>query len=305
MHGLLYVDKPVGITSHDVVAVVRRAARSKRVGHAGTLDPFATGLLVLGIGHCTRLLPYVVGEPKVYEAVIRFGTETDTDDLTGAVVHASDVPPLDEAPGSALHDAIARLTGAIQQRPPAFSAKHVDGERAYAIARRGGTPDLPPVPVVVHHWEVLGVDGARLTVRISCAGGTYVRALARDLGRLLQSAAHCESLRRISSGPAAVARAVPLDQLTPGAIADGAIQLQSPLAALGAIATERLSASLERDLAQGRAIPATTAGSTVAFLRATDPVADATASTDDVLGIGVRLSGDRWQPRVVLLGAEA
>ncbi len=304
VHGLLYVDKPAGITSHDVVAVVRRAARSRRVGHAGTLDPFATGLLVLGIGKCTRLLPYIVGEPKVYETVVRFGSETNTDDLTGSVVREADAPRLDASAFVALHEALASLTGSIEQRPPAFSAKHVDGERAYAIARRGVALELPPVSVVVHGWEVLGVDGPRLHARITCAGGTYVRALARDLGRALGSAAHCEILRRISSGPASVTRAVTLERLTPGAIADGVVELQSPLVALGDIATERLDASMERDLAQGRAIAATTAGTRVAFLRTSSASDGTTGHPDEVLGIGVR-EGDRWQPRVVFLGADA
>src|SRR5215213_3690717 len=131
---MLYVDKPAGITSHDVVAVIRRAARSKRVGHAGTLDPFATGLLVVAVGPCTRLLPYVDGEPKVYRAVIRFGFETDTDDCTGAVTLER---PLPELSGAALHTAVASLTGNIEQLPPAYSAKHVGGVRAYKLARRG------------------------------------------------------------------------------------------------------------------------------------------------------------------------
>ena len=299
MDGLLYVDKPAGITSHDVVGVVRRAARSRRVGHAGTLDPFATGLLVLGIGNCTRLLPYIVGEPKVYDAVIRFGAETDTDDATGQITVERAVPTLAGGLGRTLLDvAIASLTGLIAQTPPAYSAKHVDGERAYALARRGEKVCLPPVDILVHGWEIVECDGERLRVRVTCGGGTYLRALARDLGRALGTAAHCEQLRRIASGPAHVDVATPFAALTRGAIADGTVRLHSPLTALGDIATEVLDDVGVRALSQGRAIAATRSGELVAFLRA--PIDAGT----HVIGIGVRTTGERWQPRVVLLGTE-
>ena len=159
--GLLYVDKPAGLTSHDVVGVVRRAARTRRVGHAGTLDPFATGLLVLAINSATRLLPYVVGEPKVYEAVIRFGFETNTDDSAGVPVR--DAPPPDASvlahPNLApLRLAMETLTGSLAQIPPAFSAKHVNGERAYKMARRGEAVELPPVNITVFSWEWIAID---------------------------------------------------------------------------------------------------------------------------------------------------
>lgn len=300
MDGLLYVDKPAGITSHDVVGVVRRAARSRRVGHAGTLDPFATGLLVLGIGNCTRLLPYIVGEPKVYDAVIRLGAETDTDDATGRVTVERPLPSLEDETGRAqLAAAVASLTGRIAQIPPAYSAKHVDGERAYALARRGADVSLPPVEITVHGWDLMAVTGDSIRARITCGGGTYIRALARDLGRALGSAAHCAELRRISSGPARVDDATPFAALTPGAIAEGAVALHSPLEALGGIATETLDDVGVKALSQGRAIAATGPGSTVAFLHA------ATEHDARVLGIGVRTTGERWQPRVVLLGSDA
>ena len=178
MNGLLYVDKPVGITSHDVVAIVRRAAASKRAGHAGTLDPFASGLLVVAVGQCTRLLPYCIGEPKVYDATICFGTETDTDDGTGETTLERDAPRFGTASlDKALAEAIASLTGTVAQVPPSYSAKHVDGQRAYALARRGAVVVLPAVQVTVHAWSVLDITGPLLRTRITCAGGTYVRAL--------------------------------------------------------------------------------------------------------------------------------
>src|SRR5688572_24652265 len=147
--GLVLVDKPAGITSHDVVAIARRALGERRIGHAGTLDPFATGLLVLLVGRATRLLPYVDGEPKVYEATNRFGAETTTDDLTGDVVREAPLP--DDAHVRA---AVRSLTGTIDQRPPAYSAKQVDGRRAYDAARRGDALELRPVRVAVHEWRL-------------------------------------------------------------------------------------------------------------------------------------------------------
>lgn len=298
MKGLLFVDKPAGITSHDVVSVVRRAARSKRVGHAGTLDPFATGLLVVAIGECTRLLPYLAGEPKVYDAIIQFGDETDTDDRTGHNVRSAAAPSPD-----AIHSAILALTGRIQQVPPSFSAKHVDGQRAYAVARKGGTVTLDPVAVTVHSWELLA-DGANelpahaIHVRITCAGGTYIRALARDLGRLTNSAAHCWSLRRVASGAAHVRDATPLEQLAPGVIADGTVHLHSPLSLLNEMAHEALDTDGIVALSHGRMVRATTPGSRAALLR-----------DGEVVGIADRVvdaeRGDRWQPRVVLLGDAA
>lgn len=284
---MLLVDKPAGITSHDVVAIVRRAARSKRVGHAGTLDPFATGLLVLAVGPCTRLLPYVAGEPKVYRATVRFGFETDTDDSTGATTIERAPPDLRDA--EALQSAIGTLTGRIAQRPPAFSAKHVNGVRAYELARRGSAVALEPVTVVVHEWRVDRVGEDRIEVQVTCAGGTYVRALARDLGRAMHSAAHCETLRRVASGAASVDDAVSLERLVPGSIAAGDVQLASPLPMLGDIACESLDDVALRDVLHGRAVLATREGTNAALVH-----------DDRVVGIAVRKDDHRWQPRVVL-----
>jgi tRNA pseudouridine55 synthase len=211
LSGLLLVDKPAGLTSHDIVARVRRATGTKRVGHAGTLDPFATGLLVVLIGRGTRLIPYVSGEPKVYEAVIRFGADTDTDDLTGSFIREAALPD-----GAAIAEGVARLTGSIEQIPPAYSAKQVSGQRAYVAARKGNPLELAPVRVNVYEWKLLALDGADLAVRITCGGGTYIRALARDLGRLADSAAHLAALRRIRSGLFDVASAVSLDAVDRG-----------------------------------------------------------------------------------------
>jgi len=295
--GLLYVDKPAGRSSHDIVGIVRRAARSRRVGHAGTLDPFATGLLVVAVGQATRLLPYVVGEPKVYDATIRFGTETDTDDATGTVTRDAPLPDL-EVLADAMHPvrlaAEARLTGEIAQVPPAYSAKHVDGQRAYDLARKGRDVTLAPVTVRVDAWQWLGADQHDLHVRIMCGGGTYIRSLARDLGRALGSAAHCHALRRVASGPAHVSEAVAIDALAPGVIAEGIVPLRSPLSSLGDVAHEWLDDEQLRDLRHGRPVRATQDGRRAALLRGAEVVA-----------IAERTAAGRWQPRVVLLGESA
>lgn len=206
--GLLLVDKPAGITSHDVVDRVRRAYGERSVGHLGTLDPFATGLLLVLVGRATRLATFLDIEPKVYDAVISFGTETDTDDSTGEVTRSAPLPS--EADVRA---AIVTLTGDIEQVPPAYSAKKVGGKRAYAAARRGEEMELAPASVVVHRWDVARFTGDSLAATITCGGGTYIRALARDLGRASGSAAHLASLRRTRIGRFDVKDAVSADAL--------------------------------------------------------------------------------------------
>jgi tRNA pseudouridine55 synthase len=206
--GLLLVDKPAGITSHDVVQIVRRVYGERSIGHLGTLDPFATGLLALLVGRATRLATFILTEPKVYDATIRFGAETDTDDCTGAVIREARLPSDAEIDG-----AIAGLTGEIMQVPPAYSAKSVDGVRAYDAAREGIHLDLAPVQVNVIEWKLRGRRKDEIDVSIACGTGTYIRALARDLGRATGSAAHLAALRRVRSGPFHVADAVTMETL--------------------------------------------------------------------------------------------
>lgn len=208
VQGLLLVDKPAGMTSHDVVQHVRRIYGERSIGHLGTLDPFATGLLVLLIGRATRLATFLDTEPKVYDATIAFGSETDTDDSTGTVIRTAKPPEEND-----VRAAVTRLTGKISQIPPAYSAKSVDGTRAYDAARRGTPLDLPAVEVVVHSWKIGEVREATVTATVTCSGGTYIRALARDLGRLTSSAAHLSSLRRTRVGEFDVRQASTLDSL--------------------------------------------------------------------------------------------
>ena len=216
--GLIVVDKPAGLTSHDVVARGRRLARTRRVGHAGTLDPMATGVLLLGVGRGTRLLTYLVGAEKDYDATIRLGIGTTTDDAEGEVTSAPGAADLDEA---ALSAAVAALTGDIRQVPSTVSAIKVDGKRAYARVRAGEDVALAARPVTVSRFDVVArrdgtadrVPVVDLDVRVTVSSGTYVRALARDLGAALGSAGHLTALRRTRVGPWGLDRARTLEQL--------------------------------------------------------------------------------------------
>lgn len=206
--GLLLVDKPAGITSHDVVDIARRAYGERSIGHLGTLDPFATGLLVLLLGRATRLATFIDNEPKIYEATIHFGAETDTDDVTGTVTRSAP-PPARER----ILECLKLLTGEIEQTPPAFSAKKIAGEPAYRMARAGEEVKIAPAMVHVHEWKIRSLTDTVLEAAITCGGGTYIRALARDLGRLTGSAAHLAWLRRTNSGAFDVADASSIEQL--------------------------------------------------------------------------------------------
>ena len=208
IQGLLLVDKPAGMTSHDVVQHVRRIYGERSIGHLGTLDPFATGLLVLLVGRATRLATFLETEPKVYEARIVFGAETDTDDETGTVIRTAPAPRQSD-----IRSGLEQLTGKISQVPPAYSAKSVDGTRAYDAARRGAPLDLAPVDVTVHSWDIRELRAEALSAVVTCSGGTYIRALARDLGRLTSSAAHLGSLRRTRVGEFDVGNAATLETL--------------------------------------------------------------------------------------------
>ncbi|WP_225754101.1 tRNA pseudouridine(55) synthase TruB [Actinotalea sp. Marseille-Q4924] len=216
--GLVVVDKPAGWTSHDVVARVRRLAGTRKVGHAGTLDPMATGVLVLGVERATRLLTYVVGADKDYEATVRLGATTTTDDAEGETLSTADASGVTQAQVRA---AVVPLTGPIQQVPSAVSAIKVDGKRSYARVRAGEDVVLPARPVVVHAFDVRGArqvptaDGTALDVdvAVTCSSGTYVRALARDLGAALGVGGHLTALRRTRVGGYGLAVARTLEQL--------------------------------------------------------------------------------------------
>jgi len=278
--GLLLVDKPAGVTSHDVVLAARRAFGESRIGHAGTLDPFATGLLVLLLGRATRLLPYLDGVPKEYEATLTLGRETETDDLEGATVREAS-PPAD----AAIAEAIAQLTGALEQIPPAYSAKRVGGRRAYEAARAGETLELAPSFVTVFGWRDVVRDGATLHAVIACGGGTYIRALARDLGRLTGSAAHLAALRRVRSGPFRVVDAVSLEALRAGRAA-----LRPALDALPTIPHVLLDGDDAERVLRGMTVPRGADAPRAALVDSRSGALVALAEADGVC----------WQPRVVM-----
>jgi tRNA pseudouridine55 synthase len=203
--GLLLVDKPVGMTSHDVVDVVRRSLRTRKVGHAGTLDPMATGLLILGVGRATRLLRYLGDLPKSYAGTGRLGEETDTLDAEGEVVRSAPV----HASRADVERACAARVGESMQTPPAYSAVKVGGRKLYDAARKGDVLEAPARRVRVDALEVSAFDGRDVDVRIRCSGGTYVRVLIADVGRALGCGAHLVRLRRTAIGPFRVEDAEP------------------------------------------------------------------------------------------------
>lgn len=215
--GLILVDKPAGWTSHDVVARTRKIAGTRKVGHAGTLDPMATGLLVIGFNKATRLLTYIVDTTKTYRATIRLGHNTTTDDADGEIVQTRYANAVTK---EQLHQAVEALTGTIQQVPSSVSAIKIDGKRAYQRVRDGETVDIPAREVTIHRFEIediqRAVDGKTIDVQVEveCSAGTYIRALARDLGEDLKTGGYLTALRRTEVGPYHVDDAVTLDQLT-------------------------------------------------------------------------------------------
>ncbi|MFI7227675.1 tRNA pseudouridine(55) synthase TruB [Nonomuraea angiospora] len=213
--GLIIVDKPGEWTSHDVVAKMRRIAGTRRVGHAGTLDPMATGVLVVGVEKATRLLGHLTLTEKVYEATIRLGVSTNTDDAEGEVTATA---PASGVTAAEIHKGVAALTGEIMQVPPQVSAIKVNGQRAYKMARAGEEVELRARPVTVRSFEVLDIrahdDVVDVDAVVTCSSGTYIRALARDLGAALGLGGHLTALRRTRVGPYGLSLARTIDQLT-------------------------------------------------------------------------------------------
>jgi len=252
--GLVIVDKPGGMTSHDVVARIRRLAGTRKVGHAGTLDPMATGVLVVGIGKATRLLGYLTLTEKQYDATIRLGQSSSTDDAEGELTGTG---PAAHVTDEALARAVRGLTGEIRQVPPAVSAVKVEGQRAYRLARNGAAPELKPRPVTVYEFTVTAVrpagDGDLLDVdaTVRCSSGTYIRALARDLGRELGTGGHLVRLRRTRVGGYGLDAARTLEQL-----AERFEVMPLARAAAAAFPRRDLSADEARRLAHGARLPA-------------------------------------------------
>ena len=211
--GGLIVDKTPGLTSHDIVAIARRSLRQPRIGHAGTLDPMATGVLVLLLGRATRLAQFLAQDEKRYEAVVAFGQATSTYDAEGTPIGPRSDTRVERG---ALDAAITRYRGPQMQTPPAVSAKKVGGHRAYDLVRAEKPVALAPAPVELHEAEIVEFDGHRATLHVTCSAGYYVRALARDLGEALGVGAHLHALRRTRSGLFGLERAVTVDALARG-----------------------------------------------------------------------------------------
>jgi len=257
--GLVLIDKPSGFTSHDVVARLRKVAGTRRVGHAGTLDPMATGLLLIGVNSATKLLTFLVGENKTYEATIRLGASTITDDKESEFIDVTSATDVSAITPSQIETALAGFRGPISQRPSSVSAIKVDGQRAYDRVRSGEDVKLVERPVTIHRFEVasesrLVQDGENTFLDfeaiIDCSSGTYIRALARDLGEALGVGGHLTALRRTKIGTYEVSTAQTLDDLTPETLEI----LDISEAARQQFTARNLSAQEEIDLRHGKRI---------------------------------------------------
>jgi tRNA pseudouridine55 synthase len=207
--GVLVIDKPVGLTSHDVVQIVRRGTNIRRAGHTGTLDPRASGVLVVLLGPAVRLSEYVSASDKRYQAIVRLGESTDTYDGEGQILSVSPVDISEEH----FKEVLSHYVGEIEQVPPPYSAVKVQGKKAYDIARDGETPDLKPRKIIVHNLDLLEWEAPEAVIDVFCSSGTYVRSLAHDLGKELGCGAHLIGLRRTKSGQFTLRDAVPLRKL--------------------------------------------------------------------------------------------
>jgi tRNA pseudouridine55 synthase len=256
VHGWLVLDKPVGMTSTHAVSVVKRAFQAKRAGHAGTLDPLASGLLPIALGEATKTVPFVMDGRKIYRFTVRWGEERDTDDAEGRVTGTSEARPSADA----IRVLLPRFTGQIAQVPPRFSAVKIEGERAYDLARDGEVVELEARPVEVHRLELLEMpDPDHAVLAAECGKGTYVRALARDLGRTLGCLGHVAALRRTAVGPFTEDIATGLDALQEAADAPEGQAIARPAllpveAGLAALPALRVSSSDAGRLARGQAV---------------------------------------------------
>lgn len=294
LHGFLVIDKPEGWTSHDVVARLRRLTGLRRVGHAGTLDPMATGVLPVALGQATKLLEYLSEADKVYRATVRLGLTTDTDDATGT--------PLVERPWQhlteeAVRRALAEFVGTLEQVPPVYSAIKRGGVPLYRLARRGQPVTAPPRTVTIYRIDLCSVALPDVTIEVTCSKGTYIRSLARDLGERLGSGGHLRALRRLRTGPFGLHAAHTLDEVAQAAetgalpalvLPPDAVLLTAPALVLGPHAERRLMTGQALD------IPAT---------HPTGTVGRAYGADGALLGV-VRVVEGGWHPHKLLGGPE-
>ena len=289
MHGFLCIDKPLGVTSHDVVAQIRRLSRVKRVGHAGTLDPAASGVLVVALGLATRLIEYVQDDTyKRYDAGMTFGVATDSDDAMGNPIRTAHIPALTASDMARIE---TTFCGDIMQVPPQVSALHVNGERMYDLVRRGEAPVLPARPVHVYDFAVTSWQARHLLFTVTCGKGTYIRAIARDIGELCASAGHLHALRRTQVGTFTVANSVTLAQLQ----SDGVAQhLQPTQAAVADWLQVTVNDSDNVRIQRGMPIAATSDTHTRAI---------AVSSTGQLVAV-LAYQSAQWHPRKVFQWGE-
>ncbi len=280
--GLLNIDKPLGLTSHDVVAQVRRVAGMRRVGHGGTLDPLAGGVLVVAVGVATRLLEYVGAQPKTYEAVVRLGQTSNTYDAEGEL---SPGEPAGELPRDRLAEALAQFRGPIEQVPPMYSAIKRDGQPLYALARQGIEVDRAPRPVTIYELELLDWSPPELRLRVRCSAGTYIRSLAHDLGQALGTGGYLAALRRCAVGQFVIDSAVPLENLSSANIAGCLLPPDSAVAHLPRLDVDEAAVTRLR---QGQRLPRESGAAGEELARVYGP-------DGAFIGI-VRAAAGEWQP---------
>jgi tRNA pseudouridine55 synthase len=287
--GILNIDKPLGLTSHDVVSGVRRLAGIRRVGHGGTLDPLATGVLVVALGFATRLLEYVTDQPKSYEAVVRLGQTSTTYDAEGELSPAHDLPGLvTRLSPPLLDEALEQFRGPIEQVPPMYSAVKQEGRPLYELARRGLEVTRKPRPVTVYELALVAWAPPDLHFRVRCSAGTYVRSLAHDLGQVLGTGGYLFALRRSAVGPFRLASAVPLDVLSAENLA---ANLLAPDSAVAHLPRLTLDGEAAGRLRHGQRLPREHADDGGELARAYAP-------GGDFVGI-VAASGAYWRPRKI------
>jgi tRNA pseudouridine55 synthase len=287
--GILNVDKPLGITSHDVVSQVRRVAGTRRVGHGGTLDPLASGVLVVAVGVATRLLEYVVGQPKTYEAVVRLGQTSTTYDAEGALSPPdAALEPLGALDNELLERVLDGFRGSIEQIPPMFSAVKREGQPLYKLARQGIEVTREARAVTIYDLTLVSWQPPDLKLRVSCSAGTYVRSLAHDLGQALGTGGYLAALRRMAVGTFVVDEAVQLERLNPATFAES---LLPPDHAVTHLPRLDIDADMARRLRAGQGIP---------FSAGERPgeQARAYAPAGDFVGI-VTATGGYWKPRKI------
>ncbi len=291
VNGWVVLDKPVGITSTHAVSRLKRIYNGKKAGHAGTLDPLATGILPIALGEATKTVPNIQDGEKLYRFTVKWGIETTTDDIEGEIAATSEV----RAPAEAIEALLPRFTGEIMQIPPAFSAIKIDGERAYDLARAGEVVVLEARPVVIERFALTAHDGESSAFEVACQKGTYVRALARDLGRALGTRGHVTQLHRAAVGPFADAQAVSLAALE-AAAPEARDALLLPVArALGGVPEVRLAPHQAAAIRNGNPVLLTGAGAPI-------ELADAWASCrGEAVAIGYVAQG-QFKPTRVILG---